>query len=677
MILGLLWLHSAGLPIYGLARGYGIGHSLLEGAAVGVIALLAMVQPWGRRGASALVSFGLISSSAILVHLSAGAIEAHFHFFVMIAVVALYEDWIPFLVAFGYVAVHHAVVGSLFPSSVFNHSAAVANPGRWALIHAFFVSAAAIAAIVGWRLNESVRGESVRAQEDLAESERALTEAQSVAHLGSWEWDRGSNEVTWSPELYRLLGLDPGAGGAGYERFFEMVHPDDRRRVEQDLERAISTGDRFAHHLRLTRPDGTERILLSQGKVAQAQHDHSRTMVGTLQDVTERRRAEEQLTRLNLQQASILNSAGDGIYGIDEEGWIIFANPAAAALTGYAEEEVVGRRKHDLVHHSKPDGSPYPYEECPIVQALRNAMPYHAVNDLFWRKDGSGFPVEYTATPIREKGEVRGAVVVFRDITERCEIDRLKAEFTSVVSHELRTPLTSIRGSLGLLAGGVLGPLPAKGQRMLAIAVTNTDRLIRLINEILDIERIESGQAPLQPREIGVADILGQAVELMDAMAHEAGISLVPRPVEAKLWADPDRLTQTLTNLISNAIKFSPPGTTVSVTARRSGAEIVFTVADQGRGIPPNQLETIFERFHQVDGSDSREKGGTGLGLAICRSIVEQHGGRIWAESAPAQGATFLFALPAPTDHETIAGGGTEPGVLVAGAAPSRLVVAS
>ncbi|MDQ3149605.1 MAG: ATP-binding protein, partial [Chloroflexota bacterium] len=354
-------------------------------------------------------------------------------------------------------------------------------------------------------------------------------------------------------------------------------------------------------------------------------------MVNTLQDVTERKRAEERLTRLNLQQASILNSAGDGIHGIDGEGRIIFANPAAAALSGYADEEVVGRRQHDLVHHSKPDGSPYPYGESPIVQALRDAMPHHAADDLFWRKDGSSFPVEYTATPIRENGEVRGAVVVFRDITERREIDRLKAEFTSVVSHELRTPLTSIRGSLGLLAGGVLGPLPGTGQRMLDIAVANTDRLVRLINDILDIERIESGQAPLQQREVGAADILGQAVELLDGVAREAGIALVARPIDAKLWADPDRLTQTLTNLISNAIKFSPPGTTVSVTARRSGAEILFTVADQGRGIPQGKLEMIFERFQQVDGSDAREKGGTGLGLAICRSIVEQHGGRMWA----------------------------------------------
>jgi len=167
---------------------------------------------------------------------------------------------------------------------------------------------------------------------------------------------------------------------------------------------------------------------------------------------------------------------------------------------------------------------------------------------------------------------------------------------------------------------------------------------------------------------------LGQAVELLDGVAREAGIALVARPIDAKLWADPDRLTQTLTNLISNAIKFSPPGTTVSVTARRSGAEILFTVADQGRGIPQGKLEMIFERFQQVDGSDAREKGGTGLGLAICRSIVEQHGGRMWTESAPGQGATLSFTLPAPTEHEPIAGGGTGPGAL-ADDAPSELRV--
>lgn len=385
-----------------------------------------------------------------------------------------------------------------------------------------------------------------------------------------------------------------------------------------------------------------------------------------------------ELKRVFSRQHLILNSAGDGIYGLDRDGTIRFANPAAGQATGNEVDELLGRTAHDALHPRDEDGVPHDVEGCPITAALRDGQAHQVLEDVYERRDGTRFPVEYTATPIEEDGEVSGAVVVFKDITERREIDRMKDEFTSVVSHELRTPLTSIRGSLGLLAGGVLGPLPEKAQRMLDIAVSNTDRLVRLINDILDIERMESGRVTMQRQEIAVLEVMRGAMESVGAMAAGVGVRLEVEPIEARVWADPDRLTQMLTNLLSNAIKFSPPGATVSTTARRSGEEILFAVADEGRGIPEDKLETIFERFQQVDASDSRDKGGTGLGLAICRSIVEQHGGRIWAESAPDEGATFVVSLPALVEDEPPSSdNGTGPAVLVCDDDPSvRRVVA-
>ncbi|HEY9297981.1 MAG TPA: ATP-binding protein, partial [Phormidium sp.] len=225
-------------------------------------------------------------------------------------------------------------------------------------------------------------------------------------------------------------------------------------------------------------------------------------------------------------------------------------------------------------------------------------------------------------------------------------------EFISLVSHELRTPLTSLMGSLDILCAGKLGTLTPQGQNVLRIAITNTERLIRLINDILDLERMKSGKIAMQMVKCDAAKILNQAVESMQTLADQAQIKLIAQPLNVEMWADPDRLLQTFTNLLSNAIKFSESGSNVWINTELKKSEnshpdlILFTVKDQGRGIPADKLHLIFERFQQVDASDSRKKGGTGLGLAICRHIVEQHEGKIWAESLLGEGSTFHILLP-------------------------------
>ncbi len=250
-------------------------------------------------------------------------------------------------------------------------------------------------------------------------------------------------------------------------------------------------------------------------------------------------------------------------------------------------------------------------------------------------------------SPLRDaQCGIVGIVGVGRDITERRAMERMKDEFVSVVSHELRTPLTSIHGALGLLASGLLGTLSEQGKRMLEIAVQNTDRLDRLINDILDLERLDSGNIPLAKQTCNAADLMVKAAEVMQVIAENAGITLSVSPQSVQLLADPDGIIQLLTNLLSNAIKFSPQGTTVLLTVECLGNEILFQVKDQGQGIPADKLESIFERFQQVDVSYSRRKGGTGLGLAICRTIVQEHGGQIWAESTLGEGSTFYFTLP-------------------------------
>jgi PAS domain S-box-containing protein len=360
------------------------------------------------------------------------------------------------------------------------------------------------------------------------------------------------------------------------------------------------------------------------------------------------------LRRLVRDNELLLSSVGDGIYGVDAQGRVTFVNPSGAATLGYRPDQLLGHDAHAHFHAPRPDGRPYEAALCYVTEAIEQGLTSAAEEDLYLRRDGEAFPVEITASPLVDDGHISGAVVVFRDMTQRREVERMKNEFLSVVSHELRTPLTSIRGSLGLLAGGGLVELNAQASRMVSIALESSERLTRLINDILDIERLESGSLPmdLQPRE--AAELVLASVQELTGLARSQGVLLEAGPTSGRVLADADRIVQTLANLVSNAIKFSPAEALVRVEAQTEqapgGATVTFSVRDQGRGIPEDKLESIFERFEQVDSSDARQMGGTGLGLAISRSIVERHGGRIWAESAVGEGTTVFFTLPALED---------------------------
>jgi PAS domain S-box-containing protein len=344
------------------------------------------------------------------------------------------------------------------------------------------------------------------------------------------------------------------------------------------------------------------------------------------------------------QQEILLDSVADGICGVDRRGLVSFANPAAALLLGADASRLAGRQVHELLHGAAGPGRKCG-EDCPLRHATERHLA-SAGEDSIFRADGTSFPAEYCLTPMLDQGRFSGSVLSFRDISQRFALDRLKDEFISTVSHELRTPLTSIRGALGLLSSGILGEVNPKAANLLRIALTNSDRLVRLINDILDLERIQSGREPLAFRPVQLGEIVRQAIDGMQPVADAAGVQLIHDTTLVELAADPDRLVQVLTNLLSNAVKFSPPNSTVSVMLQPGTNGVTLSVIDHGRGIPADKLEAIFGRFQQVDASDSRQKGGSGLGLAICRTIVLQHSGRIWAERNPVCGSTFRVYLP-------------------------------
>jgi PAS domain S-box-containing protein len=356
------------------------------------------------------------------------------------------------------------------------------------------------------------------------------------------------------------------------------------------------------------------------------------------------------LRKLAQQSDLLVNSVGDGIYGVNRDGVVTFINPAAARVLGYPPHELIGREAHAAFHGVQSDGTAFPVSTCYVTEAIRHQQTTSAEEDLYRRADGLSVPVEVTATPLVDDDRAIGAVVVFRDVTQRRDVDRMKSEFVSMVSHELRTPLTAIRGSLGLLAGGALGKLTAPAGRMVDIALLSSERLARLIDEILDIERIESGMLSMDLQTHRARDLIDLAVGQLQVIAEQAGIRVSLGRIEGEVYADADRVVQTLVNVLSNAIKFSQRGGLVLVEAEPRGGFVEFAIRDDGRGIPEEKLDSIFFRFEQVDSSDAREKGGTGLGLSISRSIVERLGGRIWAINNPGPGATFLFTLPSAQD---------------------------
>jgi two-component system, OmpR family, sensor histidine kinase VicK len=432
----------------------------------------------------------------------------------------------------------------------------------------------------------------------------------------------------------------------------EFIAPEKQAALPGYLKKIGDTGEAQGM-LHLSHADGEVRAVAYRNKLIVVP-GRAPYVLGFGVDISEQVRAEGRLRTLTRQSDSILASVGDGIYGIDLEGKVTFVNAAATQMLGYKQEEMLGHVMHNLIHHTRADGTPYDSADSPIRKSLTNFDTVRVSNEIFWRKDGTSFPVEYVARPQidslssdSEGLKPLGVVVAFTDTTERRALDRMKDEFISTVSHELRTPLTSLRGALGLLAGGALANRPEKTQQMLEIAISNSDRLVRLVNDILDLERISSGKTELHSTMCSAEDLLRRAAGVQQNRTPRPNIRIFFAAHGVSVWADADRILQTLNNLLSNAIKFSPAGSEIHLTARNlDDSEAIIEVRDQGRGIPADKLEHIFDRFQQGDASDSRDMGGTGLGLAICRSIINQHGGRIWATSVEGQGTTIHFTLP-------------------------------
>ncbi|MDD4881502.1 MAG: PAS domain S-box protein, partial [Gallionellaceae bacterium] len=473
---------------------------------------------------------------------------------------------------------------------------------------------------------------------------------------GSWDWNLQSGKAYFDPRWTGMLGYAPDAIEASYEGWKGLIHPDDGQAVQAALQRHLDglTPD-YEVTFRMRAKSGAWKWIQAHGKVVA--RDAAGTpvrMAGTHSDIDARKAMEQELIELAQRNQLILNSAGEGIFGLDREGRHTFVNPAAARMLGYLPEELVGRHSHATWHGRHPDGRPYPAAECPIYSAISTGKPTHSAEDWFLRKDGRFVPVEFWVIPTQVGGEVTGAVVSFIDISERKQAteainalnaeletrvrertaqleetnsaltrakeaaesaNRAKSVFLANMSHELRTPLNAILGFSDLLQRNP--DLSEPQQQNLAIIHKSGDHLLGLINDILEIAKIEAGRVEVQNAPFDLGALVLDVTDILRIRAQDKGLQLLvdqSSQFPRYIVGDETKLRQILINLISNAIKATERGgVSLRLGVRHNQAEhLIMEVEDTGIGISPADQARIFDAFVQL-GSPNQQKG-TGLG---------------------------------------------------------------
>jgi PAS domain S-box-containing protein len=508
------------------------------------------------------------------------------------------------------------------------------------------------------------RARRKRTEVALAEKELRLREAQTIARLGSFHWDVSGEGVVWSDELYRIYGLNPSESSVTYKTYLEQVHLEDRDQVGRAVEQALATWQPFEHEYRIVRPTGETRWVFAH---TQPIFDADRVLIamqGVCQDITDRKLAEEALRDSEVRaRRALVEQMLAGVVECDSTGMFKMVNQRFCEITGYTEAELLGMGPADILH---PDDAERVLD---LKRRLMESGKSFVTEQRFVRKDGSEVWINSHAAPVRNaRGEIERAVAVAIDITDRKLAERereqllkqekaaraeaqaanqSKDEFLTVVSHELRSPLNSILGYARLLRTRSADPSQIK--QTVEIIERNGRMQLQLIEDLLDTARIISGKLKLEVQPVALMAVITAALEAVRPAAQAKGIDMVSDidPRAGQITGDAGRLQQVVWNLLSNAIKFTPRSGRVELRMESTDNQVRITVSDTGKGIEPEFMPFVFDRFRQSDSSSARRFGGLGLGLSLVKQLVELHGGTVEAASeGPGFGAIFTVTLP-------------------------------
>jgi PAS domain S-box-containing protein len=498
----------------------------------------------------------------------------------------------------------------------------------------------------------------------LRDSEERFRLAVSGTNDGIWDYDLVTGRCTYSPRWKQMLGWQDAEISDSRDEWCRRVHPDDLEKALTDIELHLTAKTPIYENIhRLQHHDGFYRWVLDRGRVVRTGRGRPMRMVGATTDITEARRHQVRIQHLNDRLEQILRSVAEGIFGIDTGGRITFANAAMERLSGRPRSELIGRSAAEVLLR-RPESEESTIGEGLLWAACHRSEAQTVRNDLLRRPDGTTLPVDYTAAPLMTGDTVTGAVVVVRDATERLkfeigleqariaaeEASRAKSSFLAIMSHELRTPLNTILGFAEIIRDAAFGPGAGERYREYAGDIFNSgSHLLELINDILDLSKIEAGRMEIEPQWQQLRYTLASVTRLVREKAARQTVDLVVEfdPDLPLLYADERAFKQIMLNVLSNAFKFTPPGGRITIHAgRRPDGGVVVSVTDTGPGIPPERLERLFIPFEQIDNRYNREAAGTGLGLSLTKGLVDIHGGSVVIESTVGTGTTVTVMLP-------------------------------
>ena len=496
--------------------------------------------------------------------------------------------------------------------------------------------------------------------ENLEKAVARLTEAQRIARLGNWERNIQTGQGWWSEETYKIFGMAPEEVSPTLESFLGGIHPEDREMVESAIDRCIAGKEPYSIEYRILLPDGTQRTVYGRGTWRIDASGEPARISGTVQDITQRRRAEADLDHQRILFEAVFRDVPDAMVMADTERTIIMINPAFTRTFGYEAKDILGFNG-EMIYES-PEEFKRQGRIRFNLSAERQLEPYLVT---YRRKNGETFPGETVGTQIRDgDGNTLGYIGVIRDVTSRVEAEEalrqalVKAEeanqaksvFLATMSHELRTPLNSIIGFSETLMRQLFGPLGNDKYKEYAEDINSSgSHLLAVITDILDISKIEAGELDLTEEDVSWQDLVLSGIKMLREQAEDLDITLsCAFPHDSPLLrADPRHIKQIVINLVSNAIKFTPPGGNISLDVSLDGQQgFLLTVQDSGVGIEESNIPKVLEPFGQVGDIYSRNYEGTGLGLPLAKSLVEIHDGTLTLNSAPGKGTTVTVRFP-------------------------------